>query len=66
MRNLNELFQILQLLDDYIFQENNDLKHCSKNTKKFSEIHILTWPAQSSNFSPIEHFWDYFDRQISC
>ena len=68
-KNLDEAVRILELLDYFIFQQDNDPKHCSKKTEEFFEkkgIHVLPWPAQSSNLNFIEHLWDYLDRQIYC
>lgn len=33
---------------------------------KKREMHILSWPAQISGPNPIEHIWNYLNRQISC
>ena len=68
-QNLDEAVRTLELFDDYIFQQDNDPKHCSGKTKKFfkeKEIPALPWPAQSPNLNLIKHIWNYLDRQISC
>ena len=53
-KNLDKAVRILELLDYFIFQPDNDPKHCSKKTKEFfkkKEIHVLPWPAQSPDLN---------------
>ena len=45
---------------DWILQEDNDLKHRSKITKKWKEengIEVLSWPLIFPDQNPIENVW---------
>lgn len=50
----------LKLHKGWLFQQDNDLKHCSKSTKKFMHRHrynFLQWPSKSSDLNIIKNLW---------
>ena len=54
--NLRSSVQSLELLSDYIFQQDNDPKHTGKSTKKWlseNNVNVLQWPSQSPDLNPI-------------
>jgi hypothetical protein len=54
-------------LEDFIFQQDNDVKHTSGAAADFFEdnsIFLLHWPSYSANMNIIEHVWDHLDQKV--
>jgi transposase len=49
------------------FQHDNALPHVARICTQFLEaenVPVLSWPAYSTDMSPIEHVWDALDRHV--
>jgi hypothetical protein len=51
--------------DNFVFMQDNDLKHTAHNTKMWilhNTPQHLKIPPQSPDINPVEHLWDHLER----
>ena len=65
--NLMSSVERLEIPSDNIFQQDNDLKHTAKSTKKWlseNNVNVLPWPSQFPDLNLIGNFWRFLRIQI--
>ena len=64
---MEESFEKLEMEEECYFQQDNDLKHTTKQAAQWFEdnnVQVMEWLAQSPDLDPIEHLWHHLKSQL--